>query len=247
MTGPIRVLSTLAVQGALAKLTAGFERSAGAKIATGFAPTNGLLTRIKAGETADVAILTREGIDELVGLALLEEGTVVDLVRSRVGLAVRAGGAKPDIATPEALKRTLLEARSIAYSRTGASGVAFAQLIERLGIAEAVNAKATVIAGGLTGKLAASGETELAAQQLSELMMVPGIDIVGPLPLAVQPPGIFSAAIFAGSAHAGLARAFLQALTTAEAAAAFMAAGLEPVRQAAQDSLPASPTGHPQG
>ena len=103
MTGPIRVLSTLAVQGALAKLTAGFERSAGAKIATGFAPTNGLLTRIKAGETADVAILTREGIDELVGLALLEEGNVVDLVRSRVGLAVRAGGAKPDIATPEAL------------------------------------------------------------------------------------------------------------------------------------------------
>lgn len=229
MTSPIRLLSTLAVQGALAKLTAGFERSTGAKIATGFAPTNGLLTRIKAGETADVAILTREGIDELVGRALLEEGTVVDLVQSRVGLAVKAGSAKPDIGTPEALKRTLLEARSIAYSRIGASGVAFAQLIERLGIAEAVNAKATIIAGGLTGKLVASGETELAAQQLSELMMVPGIDIVGPLPLAVQPPGIFSAAVFAGSAHAGLAREFLQSLASADAAAAFRAAGLEPV------------------
>jgi molybdate transport system substrate-binding protein len=230
MTSPIRLLSTLAVQGALPKLIAGFERSAGAEIATGFAPTNNLLARIKAGETADVAILTREGIDELVGLGVLDGGSVVDLVQSRVGLAVKAGSAKPDIATPEALKRTLLEAGSIAYSRIGASGVVFAQLIERLGIADEVNAKATIVAGGLTGKLVASGETELAAQQLSELMMVPGIDIVGPLPLAVQAPGIFSAAVFAGSAHASLAREFLQSLASADAAAAFRAAGLEPVR-----------------
>src|SRR5262245_9722474 len=180
---------------------------------------------------ADVAILTREGIDELVALAHLDRDAVVDLVQSRVGLAVRAGRAKPDIATPEALKRTLLEARSIAYSRIGASGVLFARLIERLGIAEAVNAKATIIPSGLTGELVARGDTELAAQQLSELMLVPGIDIVGPLPLAVQTPGVFSAAVFAGSAHASPARAFLQSLASADAAAAFRAAGLEPVRE----------------
>ena len=230
MTNRIRLLSTLAVQGALAKLTAGFERSTGAEIAADFAPTNGLLTRIKAGETADATILTREGIDELVGLGLIHEGIVVDLVRSRVGLAVKAGSAKPDIGTPEALKRTLLEARSIAYSRIGASGVAFAQLIERLGIADEVNAKATVIASGLTGKLVARGETGLAVQQLSELMLVPGIDIVGPLPLAVQAPVVFSAAVFAGC-DAGLARKFLQSLASADAAAAFRAAGLEPAGQ----------------
>ena len=228
MTGPIRLLSTLAVQGALSKLVAGFERSTGAKVAADFAPTNGLVARIKAGEAADVAILTREGVDELIGLGLLDGGTVVDLVQSRVGLAVKAGRAKPVIATPEALKRTLLEARSIAYSRIGASGVLFAQLISRLGIAEEVNAKATVIPGGLTGELVARGETELAVQQLSELMLVPGLDIVGPLPLAVLTPGVFSAAVFAGSAHATLARAFLQALASPDAAATFRAAGLEP-------------------
>jgi molybdate transport system substrate-binding protein len=226
----ICVLSTLAVQGALPVLIARFERSAEAKVATDFAPTNGLLSRIKAGEMADVAILTREGIDELVGLGILESVTVVDLVRSLVGIAVRAGARKPDIGTPDALQRALLEAQSIVYSRIGASGVFFARLIERLGIADAVNAKATIIPSGLTGELAARGEVELAVQQLSELMLVPGLDIVGPLPAALQTPTTFSAAVFANSAGASLAHEFLEALSSSEAAAAFRAAGLEPAR-----------------
>lgn len=231
MTSPIRLLSTLAVKGALPGTIAGFEQSAGVKVAAEFAPTSSLVARIEAGETADVAIVTREGIDELVGLGRLDGGTAIDLVQSWVGIAVKAGAAKPDIGTPEALKRTLLAARSVAYSRTGASGIRFAQLIERLGIAQEVNAKATTIPSGLTGELAARGETELAVQQLSELMQVPGLDIVGPLPTALLPPGIFSAAVFAGSAHADLARAFLQALTSPDADAAFRAAGLESVRR----------------
>jgi molybdate transport system substrate-binding protein len=231
MTSGIHVLSTLAVQGALPRLAADFERTAGAQVAAEFAPTNGLVARIKAGEAADMAILTREAIDELVGLGLLDEATVVDLVRSLVGLAVKAGAAKPDIGTPDGLRRTLLEARSVAYSRIGASGVVFARLIERLGIAEAVNAKATIIASGLTGELVARGGTELAVQQLSELMLVPGIDIVGALPPSLQPPGIFSAAVFAGSVQAGVARAFLQSLASTDAAAAFRMAGLEPAGQ----------------
>jgi molybdate transport system substrate-binding protein len=237
MTSVIRILSTLAVQGALPRLVADFEESACARVAAAFAPTNGVVGRIRAGETADVAILTREGIDELAGLGLLDGGTIVDLVQSLIGLAVKAGAAKPDIGTPDALKRTLLEARSIAYSRSGASGVRFAQLIERLGIAEAVNAKATIIPSGLTGELVARDETELAVQQLSELMLVPGIDIVAPLPLAVQTPGVFSAAVFATTAHPGPARAFLQLLTSADAAAVFRAAGLEPagLRSAERD------------
>jgi len=226
---PIRVLSTLAVQGALPGLIAGFERSAGAEVVADFAPTNALLARLKAGAAADAAILTREGIDELVGLGVVDAGTVVDLVQSRVGLAVKAGAARPDIGTPEALQRTLLAARSIAYSRIGASGVLFARLIGRLGIAEAVNAKATIIPSGLTGELAARGDAELAIQQLSELMLVPGLDIVGPLPAALQTPGIFAAAVLANSANAGPARAFLQSLASTDAAAAFTAAGLEPI------------------
>jgi molybdate transport system substrate-binding protein len=226
----LKVLSTLAVQGALPALIARLEKVRGASIATDFAPTNGLLSRIKAGERADVAILTREGIDELVGLGILESVTVVDLVRSLVGIAVRAGARKPDIGTPDALQRALLEAQSIAYSRIGASGVFFARLIERLGIADAVNAKATIIPSGLTGELAARGEVELAVQQLSELMLVPGLDIVGPLPAALQTPTTFSAAVFANSAGASLAHEFLEALSSSEAAAAFRAAGLEPAR-----------------
>jgi molybdate transport system substrate-binding protein len=231
MAGTLRVLSTLAVQGALPGLTAGFERSAGARVAVDFGPTISLLARIKSGEAADVAILAREGVDELSGLALLDGTTVVDLVQSLVGLAVKAGAAKPDIATPEALTRTLLQARSIAYSRIGASGIWFARLIEQLGIADAVNAKATVIPSGLTGVLAASGETELAVQQLSELMLVPGIDIVGPLPSVLQVPAVFSAAVFTGSAQASLARALVQSLGSAGSAAAFAAAGLAPIRR----------------
>lgn len=231
MSGPLRVLSTLAVQGALPVLTTGFQRSAGAGVVVDFAPTIGLLARIRSGEAADVAILTREAVDELTGLAFLDATTVVDLVQSLVGLAVKSGAAKPDIATPESLTRALLEAKSVAYSRIGASGVWFARLIERLGIAEAVNARATVIPGGLTGELAARGEAELAVQQLSELMLVPGIDIVGPLPLALQTPAVFSAAVFTGSAHADLARAFLHSLGSADAAAAFTAAGLTPIRR----------------
>jgi molybdate transport system substrate-binding protein len=224
----LKILSTLAVQGALPALTARFEAAAGAKVAIDFAPTSGLLARIEAGEAADAAILTRDGIDALVRRGVLDGATVVDLVRSLVGIAVKAGARRPDIATPKALERALLEARSIAYSGTGASGIYFAGLIERLGIAQAVNAKAIILHAGLTGELAARGEAELAVQQLSELQMVPGLDIVGPLPASLQTPTVFSAAVFAASRGSDLARTFLRALDSPEAATAFAAAGLEP-------------------
>lgn len=225
----MRVLSTLAVQGALPGLIARFEAETGAKVEASFAPTNGLLTRIEGGEMADVAILTREGADALARAGVLDGGSVVDVVRSLVGIAVKAAAPKPDIVTPEALKRTLLEARSIAYSKIGASGVLFAELIQRLGIADAVNAKATIIPSGLTGEVAARGEAELAVQQLSELMLVPGLDIVGPLPASLQTPAKFSAAIFIASKQIEAGRAFLRILQSPEAAEAFKAAGLEPL------------------
>jgi len=225
----LKVLSTHAVQGALVELAARFAAAGGAAVAVDYAPTNGLLARIGAGEVADIAILTRAGIDELAGQGILDGSTAVDLGRSLVGIAVRAGAPKPDIGTVEALKDALLAAKSIAYSRLGASGVLFAQLIERLGIADAVNARATIIPSGLTGELVARGEAELAVQQLSELMLVPGLDLVGPLPASLQTPGVFSAAVFTAATRPDMARQFLRALSSAEAAAAFRAAGLEPV------------------
>jgi molybdate transport system substrate-binding protein len=226
----LKVFSTHAVQGALLGLVARFEAAHGATLAVDYDPTSRVLERIAAGETADVAILTRGGIDELAGHGILEAGSAVDLGRSWVGLAVKAGAPRPDISTPEALTAALIAARSLAYSSHGASGLFFAGLIERLGIADSVNAKATLIPSGFTAALVARGAAEMAVQQLSELKAVPGVDIVGPLPASLQTPTLFSAAAFEGATRADLARAFLAALCTDEAAAACRAGGLEPVQ-----------------
>lgn len=209
-------------------LAALHEQRSGASIAADFAPTVALMRRIGAGETADIAILTRQGVDELAERGILAPASVVDVALSLVGIAVKAGAARPDISSLDALESTLLEARSIAYSRIGASGIFFAELIERLGIADAVNAKATITAGGLTAELAARGEVELAVQQVSELMLVPGIDVVGPLPPAVQSPAMFSAGIFASAADAAAADEFVSFIASGEAAPLLGAAGLLP-------------------
>jgi molybdate transport system substrate-binding protein len=229
MPPSIRILSTRAVQGGLPDLIAAFERSTGVAVASDFGPTNALMARIRGGERADVVILTREGIDELAGLGILDGGSTVDLVRSLVGVAVKVGAPRSDISTAETFRQALLGAQSIAYSRLGQSGVYFAELIEQLGIADAVNNKATIIPSGLTGELVARGEAELAVQQISELRAVPGVDIVGPLPASLQKVSVFSAAVFAGSKGIALARPLLQALSSAQAVAAFRAAGLEPL------------------
>jgi molybdate transport system substrate-binding protein len=230
MRKSLRIFSTLAVQGAMPALAGRYEEMRGVTLAIDFAPTNGLMARIDAGEMADVAILTREGVEQLAARGVLVAASVVDVARSYVGIAVRAGTAKPDIGSPEALKAALLAAKSIAYSRTGASGILFAGLIRQLGIADAVNARATVIPGGFTGELAARGEVELAVQQVSELMVVPGVDIVGPLPAPLQSPAMFSAGVFAGSDMREEATRLVQFLSSPEAAGALGAAGLEPVR-----------------
>jgi molybdate transport system substrate-binding protein len=229
MTESLHIFSTLAVQGAMPALEAGYESHAGARLLVEYAPTNGLMARIDAGERADVAILTRQGADQLAVRGVLEPDSVVDVARSYVGLAVRAGAPKPDIGSPEALKAALLTAKSIAYSRIGASGVLFARLIQKLGIAEAINAKATIIPSGFTAELVARGEVELAVQQVSELMVVPGVDIVGPLPPPLQSPAMFSAGVFADCAEPAEAERFLQFLTSDTAAPLLQAAGLEPV------------------
>ena len=210
-------------------LVARYEQSAGTSIAIEFAPTNGLLARIAAGETADIAILTRDAVDDLAAQGVLATDSVADVGISLVGIAVRAGAAKPDIASVAALKAALLQASSIAYSQIGASGVFFAALIQRLGIADAVNAKATIIPSGFTAELAARGEVELAVQQVSELMLVPGIDVVGPLPPGAESVTMFSAGVLAASDQAEAALELIAYLRSADAAQALSAAGLQPV------------------
>jgi molybdate transport system substrate-binding protein len=228
----VEVVSTLGLMGVLRELAPGYEKATGARIAAAFAPTTALTERIGAGEVADVAILTAAAIDELTQDGVLSADGRVDLARSVVGVAVRAGAPKPDIGSPEAFTRALLDARSLAYSRAGASGIFFADLIRRLGIADRVNAKATVIPSGLTGALVARGEVEIAVQQVSELLEVPGIDIVGPLPAELDAVTVFSGALFAASPRKGAGMALLKFLSSPEAAPIYRRKGLEPLGRA---------------
>jgi molybdate transport system substrate-binding protein len=152
----------------------------------------------------------------------------VDLARSYVGLAVKAGAVHPDIATELALRVALLGARSVAYSRIGASGIVFAQLIERLGIASEINARALIIPQGFTAERLVTGEADLAVQQISELKQVGGIEVIGPIPRELQTPAVFSAGRMAASAKAGPSDRLLRFLASPEVAPVLRASGLEP-------------------
>ena len=228
MVDAVRLLSTLALQGALIPLAGQFEAASGIRIDADFAPTVGLLPRLRDGEAADLVILTREGLDELAQEGRLIADSRTDLARSYVGLAVRAGLPHPDIATPAALRATLLTARSVAYSRIGASGIYFAQLIGELGIAAEINAKAIIVASGFTAERLVSGEADLAIQQISELKQVGGIEVVGPIPLELQTPGLFSAGIMANARRPGEAGRLLRFLASSEVAPVLRETGLVP-------------------
>jgi molybdate transport system substrate-binding protein len=218
----LRLFSTLALAGVLDALLPHFRS---ADVEKTLLPTALLAARIRAGEVADVAILMADMIDALVQERILRPGRT-DLARSQVGIAVRAGAAKPDIATVDAFVATMHRMRSVALSRAGASGVSFAQVLQRLGIADAVNAKAVVIPSGFTGELVARGEAEIAVQQISELMVVPGIEIVGPLPQGIACISTFSAGIFAATPMPAEAQSLIATLASADAAV-FRAKGLE--------------------
>lgn len=228
MDHAVRLLSTLALKGAVHGLAARYEAAGGAHIDADFAPTLALLDRLRGGEGADVVILTREGLSELVHEGRVVADSCVDLARSYVGLAVTAGAVHPDIATEPALRAALLGARAVAYSRIGASGILFAQLIERLGIAAAINARAVIIPSGFTAERLVSGEADIAVQQISELKQVGGIEVVGPIPHQLQTPAVFSAGRMAASESADRADRLLHYLASPEVAPVLRDCGLEP-------------------
>jgi molybdate transport system substrate-binding protein len=226
----IRILCTLGLRGLLDEIAPALD-GRGLYFAPSYGATNVLIPKIAAGESADVAILTDAGIEGLIEHGTLAPGSRRDLARSAIGIAVKAGAPKPDIRTPEAFKQTLLAARSIAFSRSGASGIHFANLISQLGIADEVARKARIF-DGVVGTLAARGEVEIAVQQVSELKLVGGIDIVGPLPESLQKVTVFSAGVFAASARPAAAGLFIEALRTPQVAAVMRNQGLEPVNGA---------------
>lgn len=224
----IRMLSTLGLMGAMRSLSSAFATATGIHVDADFAPTLALLKRMRAGEAADLVILTREGLDEMIGEGRVIADTAADLARSYVGLAVRKGAPHPDIASEAALRKTLLAARSVAYSRLGASGVYFAELIVRMGIAAEINAKATIVEQGFTAERLISGEADLAVQQISELKQVDGIAVIGPVPYDLQTPAVFSAGRTVDAKQGEAAEALLRYLASPEVMPVLRQSGLEP-------------------
>ena len=227
MPNAIRLLSTLALKGAVERLAGQYQTTAGTKLEADYAPTVGLLRRLREGERADVLILTREGLDELASEGAVVEASKVDLARSFVGIAVMTGQPHPDISTVAALCKTLVAARSVAYSKIGASGIYFAELIRRLGIAETINARATITAG-FTAERLVTGEADLAVQQISELKQIAGIEVIGPIPYELQTAAVFTAGRMVESDMAAQADALLKYLASSEVAPVLRDSGLDP-------------------
>ncbi len=228
----LKLFSNIAVQSALEALLPRFEAENGCRLAVTWNTAPALVKRLQAGETADVLFLNRAGIDILTREGRILAGSEAVLASSATALGIRAGAPRSDISTPEALKRTLLAARGISYTDPaagGASGIYFAKLIERLGIAAEINAKTTFPPpGGFSGRLLASGEVDLAVQQIPELMQVPGVEILGTLPGELHMVTVFVAGVEASSKQIERGKALIAFLQSPEAVAMFRAKGLDP-------------------
>jgi molybdate transport system substrate-binding protein len=182
---------------------------------------------LAAGESYDLVIISSDALDELTRLGKIVPGSRVDMARSGIGIAVRKGAPRPDVSSAEALKRALMAAKSIGYS-TGPSGVYLSGLFERMGIAEAVNAKTRrAPSGTMIGSIIASGEAEIGFQQVSELIHIAGIDYIGPLPDEVQNVTVFSVGLDAKAKEPEAAKALAQFLTAAAALPVIRKHGLE--------------------
>lgn len=224
-----KIFGTNALRTVLIECLPEFERAHGVTTTVDFAATNHMLEVVRGGGTADVICGTAGAIDELTREGKIIAGTRSDLAIAGIGACVRAGAPKPDIGTVDALKRTLLAAKSVAYSKAGQSGLHFAKIIDQLGIGDAVRAKAKINPSGLVAELIVRGEAELGFQQVSELLAVKGIDLVGPLPDAVQLNSLFAAGIGATTRQREAAQALIRLLRGEHARRVMLENGLTPV------------------
>jgi len=227
MTERITGISSMATRQVLADLARAFEARAGCEVAIESVGGLDAARRVQAGEPFDVVILASDAIDRLIAAGHVT-GPRVDLVRSPVAIAVRAGAPHPDVASEQAVRRAVLAARHLSYS-TGPSGVHLARLFERWGIAQDIKQRIVQAPPGVpVGALVARGDVELGFQQLSELMHLEGIHVLGTLPEAIQYITVFSAGLCAGSRHAVAVATMLEFMTSPEGDEAKRRHGMEP-------------------
>ena len=228
----IKIMSAGAVKSVVSALGAEFERDTGNKLNFNFGTAGSLRERIKDGETADIVVLSESAIAELAKLGLVVADSIVDVGRTVTGVVIREGGPVPDISTPEAFKRAFLDARSVAYTDPkagGSGGIMFAALLEKLGIADAINKKAVLGKSGhdVTTSIA-EGRAEIGTTFISEVLPVKGARVVGPLPGDLHIANTYTAAIRAQAVARAGAEFFLRKLTDPATRPRWIAAGLEP-------------------
>jgi molybdate transport system substrate-binding protein len=233
MPATIRLLCTTALKTTIDELMPAFERDTGHKLVAAYGPSAQLTKRLTDGEPADAVVLTGPGLDEMTKLGKVAAASRIDIASSQTMVAVKQGTPKPDISTVEAFKQAMLAAKSIAYSGpgSGASGAHVAKVFEHLGIADAVRSKAVLGPGGpagLIGNYLVRGKAEIGMQQDAELMMVPGVDIVGPMPPGIGLTTVFAFGITTAAADGGAGRALGPFLRTPAARALLQAKGLKP-------------------
>lgn len=228
----IKVFSTIGVQAALEELAPKFEKTTGNKLTITWGTAAILVKKIQAGESTDLLVLTKQGLNDLIKENKVAPGSNADFASSGMALVVKQGAPKPDISTSEAYKQTLLKAKTIAYSNPasgGASGVFFAKSLERMGISDSMKDKTRhPPPSGNSANLVVSGEAEIAIQQEPEVMSVAGVDIVGPPPGDLNNITTYSAGVSPDSKEPNGAKAMITFLQTPEAAAVFKARGLKP-------------------
>ena len=224
----LKLLSSMATRELLNELLGEYQRTNSQAVSSEAAGGVDVAKRVRAGEAVDVVILSSTAIDSLIAAGSLLPDSRIDLVRSGVSIAVRSGAPHPDVASEDAVKRAVLAAKTLSYS-TGPSGVYLEKLFERWGILTEIRGRIVVPPPGVpVGSLVASGKVELGFQQLSELMSLPGIDVLGPLPPSIQTITVFSGGISSGCAQSGAARALLDYLASPSVAATKQRHGMEP-------------------
>jgi molybdate transport system substrate-binding protein len=229
----VRVMISGGLSTAYKEVVPEFERSTGNKVLTAYGPSmgttaNAIPNRLERGEPADVLIMVGYALGDLIKQGKVIADSRVDLAKSPIGIAVKSGTPKPDISSADAVKRTLLAAKSIAYSDSASGVYVSTEMFQRLGIADAMKDKARQIPAEPVARVVARGEAEIGFQQISELLPVPGIEVVGQLPPELQKITVFSAGIATAAREPEAGKALIKFLGSPAASAAIVKSGIEP-------------------